>query len=126
MCTETYGFSAEVVCTGNLRASIPYIPIHIDYMCAAKALADVLCDFKPSALVVLQKNRCYYTVISDALQPFRCPIWGTQNMLLADSRQRGKPSLTWACCAMTIFIALKARCRVNNWPAPALAGCLSC
>ncbi len=33
-CTETYGFSAEVVCTGNLRASIPYIPVHIDYMCA--------------------------------------------------------------------------------------------
>ncbi|KAK9845511.1 hypothetical protein WJX81_008336 [Elliptochloris bilobata] len=32
VCTETYGFSAEVVCTGNLRASIPYIPIHIDYM----------------------------------------------------------------------------------------------
>lgn len=35
VCTETYGFSAEVVCTGNLRASIPYIPIHVDYMCAA-------------------------------------------------------------------------------------------
>ena len=33
-CTETYGFSAEVVCTGNLRAAIPYIPVHVDYMCA--------------------------------------------------------------------------------------------
>ena len=59
VCTETYGFSAEVVCTGNLRASIPYIPIHIDYMCAAEAPANLMCGLQPNALVVLQSSRCF-------------------------------------------------------------------
>jgi hypothetical protein len=39
VCTETYGFSADVVCTGNLHTSMPYIPIHCDYMCAAPLVA---------------------------------------------------------------------------------------
>ncbi len=34
VCTETYGFSADV-----LHTSMPYIPIHCDYMCAAPLVA---------------------------------------------------------------------------------------
>ena len=82
MCTETYGFSAEVVCTGNLRASIPYIPIHIDYMCAAEALVFLLHGLEPVAWAYLRNGSCRVV-----LQPMRTFLELAQSLMLAAERQ---------------------------------------
>lgn len=58
ICTETYGRTADVIITGDVHATIAYIPEHLDYILfelVKNAMRYAVCSPMPSPLVLHQR-----------------------------------------------------------------------